>query len=184
MGRRTTIIDAIDTYFSYVANRMNTIVNPQRQMIGCSDAMDWPPKNVIPEACYLLYLGARPITGKSFWSVEITTVVHTVQWVWLIIGADLTQGKIGRNRGDKYRTNMQMRDELTHATYPWFTMKNSYSVLGSTPTGLALQATPVSPVEDIWWTSLTFLNRIDQTSGVVYGAASAQITDMGKPTLV
>lgn len=176
--------DAIDTYFEYVSNRMATIVNPSRQMVAIQDAADWPPKNVVLEAFYLLYLGARPITGKSFWSPTITTVVHSVQWTWIIAGSDLTQGKVGRSRGDRYRTNMKMRDELTHATYPWFAQKNTYSVLGSTPTGLALEATPVSPTEDIWWTSLVFLNRVDRESGVVYGAASTQITDMGKPTLV
>jgi hypothetical protein len=175
--------DGLDTYFEYVSTRMTTIVNPNRQVIGIMDAMDWPPKNVVPNAFYLLVLGQRPITGKSFWSATITTVVHTVQWTWLIIGSDLTQGKVGRSRGDRYRTNMQMRDELTHATYPHFTAKNSYSVLGGTPSGLAVEATPVSPVEDIWWTGLTFLNRIDRDSGVIYGAASTQITDMGKPTL-
>jgi hypothetical protein len=178
------MLNGIDTYWEYVSDRMTTVVNPDRQMIGVMDAMDWPPKNVVPEAFYLLVLGERPVTNKSFWSPTITTVVHTVQWTWLIIGTDLTQGKVGRSRGDRYRTNMIMRDELTHATYPWYAQKNEYSVVGNTPSGLALKATPVEPTEDIWWTPLTFLNRIDRDTGVVYGAATVQITDMGKPTLV
>jgi hypothetical protein len=178
------VLNGIDTYFEYVSNRMATIVNPQRKMVGVMDAMDWPPKNVLLEAFYLLTLGEKPLVDADFWSATITTVVHTVQWTWLITGSDLTSGKVGRSRGDRYRTNMQMRDELTHATYPWFAQKNEFSVLGTTPTGLALQATPVVPNEDIWWTSLTFLNKIDRESGLVYGAATVQITDMGKPTLV
>jgi hypothetical protein len=154
-------------------------VNPNRKVIGISDAMDWPPKNVIPEAFYLLVLGSRGITGRSFWSSAIPVQVHTLQWVWLIIGSDLTQGKIGRGRGDRYRTNMKMRDELLAATQgAWWTPKLHWSVLGNTPSGLALESTPVSPAENVWWTPLTFLNRIDQTSGTVYGAASVQVTDM------
>src|SRR5208283_5785934 len=105
-------------------------------------------------------------------------VVHTLQWTWLIQGTDLTSGKIGRNRGDRYRTNMTMREELLKATYPWFTQKQTWTVQGNTPSGIALQGTPVVPSESIWWNQPTFLNRIDRESGLVYGTATLQLTDM------
>jgi len=142
------------------------------------DAADWPPKQIVMEAFYLLTLGEKPIVGKSFWSAASPVVVHTLQWTWLIQGSDLTSGKIGRNRGDRYRTNMTMREELLKATYPWFTQKQTWTVQGNTPSGIALQGTPVVPSESIWWNQPTFLNRIDRESGLVYGTATLQLTDM------
>lgn len=150
-----------------------------------ADAGDWPPKSVLFEALYLLYLGSKPITGKSFWSVYIHTLSHTVQWTWIVAGTDLTgsgmSGVVGRSRGDRYRTNLSIRQELLRATYPWFAQKQGWTVTGTTPSGLALQGTPVTPTEYFWWTSPTFLNRIDKTSGVVYGAATMDIVAMEPP---
>lgn len=172
------MLDAIDSYFSYIVGNLSTI-NPNRKVIGVADAMDWPPKNVVLEAFYLLVLGSRGITGKSFWSSAVPTQVHTLQWTWILAGSDLTQGKIGRSRGDRYRTNMLMRDELIASTQgQWWTQKLQYSVVGNTPSGLVLKSTPIFPVENVWWSPLTFLNRIDRTSGLIYGAASVQVTDM------
>jgi hypothetical protein len=153
-------------------------INPDRQVIGISDAMDWPQKGVVNNAFYLLVLGQRPITGKSFWSAAIPVVVHELQWVWLIAGSDLTQGKVGRSRGDRYRTNLTMRGELLQANYAWWCEKQEWSVTGNTPNGLALTPTELSPIENVWWTPLTFLNRMDKDTGVAYGAASVQLTDM------
>jgi hypothetical protein len=129
-------------------------------------------------AFYLLDQGQRPITGKSFWSAAVPVIVHELQWVWMIAGSDLTQGTVGRSRGDRYRSNMKMRDELLQANYAWWCEKQTWSVLGNTPSGLVLQGASLSPVENVWWTPLTFLNRLDKDSGVAYGAASVQLTDM------
>jgi hypothetical protein len=172
------MLAAIDSYFEYMAAGIKQ-VNPARQVVGISDAMDWPPKNVIMNAFYLLILGERGITGKSFWSSAIPVIVHTLQWTWIIQGSDLTKGTIGRSRGDRYRTNITMREELLKATFQaWFTEKLDWSVVGNTPAGLALESNPKTPAEYFWWTSLTFLNRLDRDSGVVYGAATVQVTDM------
>ena len=172
------MIDAIDSYFQNMEKGL-ALANPSRKVVGIMDAMDWPPKNVQLEAFYLLILGARGISSKGFWSSANPTYVHTVQWTWIIAGSDLTQGTIGRSRGDRYRTNMIMRDELVTATQAaWWTEKLSWSVQGNTPTGLALQSQELSPSEFIWWSPLTFLNRQDKESGVIYGAATVQITDM------
>ena len=179
------MLDAIDSYFEYVAGRMATI-NPARKMVGVQDAMDWPPKStesIAMESFYLLTLGQRPLIGKSFWSSTIPVLEHTLQWTWLIAGSDLVPGKIGRNRGDRYRTNMTMREELLKATYPWFAQKQNWSVVGNTPSGVALKGTPVVPSEYVWWTPPAFLNRIDRGSGVVYGAATVKLMAMEQEIL-
>lgn len=171
------MLQAVDSYFEYVRNRMLT-VNPARKVVGVSDAMDWPSDVAIMNAFYLLTMGEKPITGKSFWSAAVPVVVHSLQWVWLIQGSDLTEGKVGRSRADRYRTNMTMRQELLKANYAWWGEKSNFSVIENTPSGPALQSTPMDPVENVWWTPLTFLNRLDRESGVIYGAASTQLTDM------
>jgi hypothetical protein len=172
------VIDAIDSYFAAMEAGI-AIANPNRKVIGVMDAMDWPPKNVTLEAFYLLVLGARGLNSKAMWSSAEPTFVHTLQWTWVIAGSDLTQGKIGRSRGDRYRTNITMRDELVVATQKaWWAEKLQFSVQGNTPSGVALQATPMDTPEWIWWTPLTFLNRQDRESGVIYGAAQVQVTDI------
>jgi len=171
------MLDAIDSYFQYVAGRMATI-NDQRQMVGVVDSMDWPPKTIVMEGFYLMTLGERPLTSKSFWSPTIPVLSHTLQWTWIIAGSDLTSGKVGRSRGDRYRTNMTMREELLKANYAWWCEKKDWSVVGGTPSGLALQSESLTPVENVWWTPPTFLNRLDRESGVIYGAATVQLVEM------
>lgn len=172
------MLNAVDTYFEYVSNRMATIVNPQRKVVGVSDAMDWPPKNILFDSFYLLVLGQKPVVGKSFWSASVPVLVHTLQWTWMIQGTDLSGNIVGRSRGDRYRVNMTMRQEILKATYPWFCQKQSWQVTGGTPAGLALKGTPVVPSESIWWTPPTFLNRVDSDPGIIYGSATVQLTDM------
>ena len=171
------MLTAIDTFFEFFSKNMQT-VNSNRKVVGVMDAMDWPPKQVVMEAFYLLVLGQKPIIGKSFWSPAVTTLAHTLQWTWMIQGADLAQGKIGRNRGDRYRTNMQMREEVLKAAYPWYCPKQKWSVQGNTPSGVALVGQLTNPLECIWWQTPTFLNRIDRETGLVYGTATMQVVDM------
>src|SRR4029077_9669131 len=122
-------LEAIDSYFQYVNNRMVTI-NPNRNVVGISDAMDWPPKTVILEAFYLLSMGQK--TAKdTFWSPTVPVITDLLQWTWLIAGTDLTKGTVGRSRGDRYRTDITMRTELRQASYPWWCPKQTFTVLGN-----------------------------------------------------
>jgi hypothetical protein len=146
-------------------------------MVAVMDAMDWPAKPVSFENFYLLTLGQRPL-GKEFWSGTVPVLAHTLQWTWMISGTDLRTGKVGRSRGDRYRTNMTMREELLGASWPWFTEKLSWAVQGSSPSGLVLQSQSLNPREFMWWTELTFMNRIDRESGILYGTATLYLTDM------
>jgi hypothetical protein len=172
------VLDAIDSYFQIIEAGILK-ANPNRKVIGVMDAMDWPPKQIQLESFYLLVLGSRGVTSKSFWSSANPTLVHTLQWTWIVAGSDLTSGKIGRSRGDRYRTNMIMRDELIVATQgTWWTEKLNWSVTGNTPSGIALQSVELNPPEFLWWTPLVFLNRQDREAGVIYGAATVQVTDI------
>ena len=172
------MLAAIDSYFEFIQQGI-LLTNPDRKVVGIVDAMDWPPKNIQTEAFYLMVMGARGINGKSFWSSAIPVIVHTLQWTWVIQGSDLTQGKIGRSRGDRYRTNIKMREELLKATQrAWFSEKLDWSVQGNTPSGVALVSAPKSPTEYFWWTPLQFLERQDRESGTIFGAATVQVTDM------
>lgn len=143
------------------------------------EAMDWPPKNIVLQAFYLLVLGQRQV-GKSFWSPTVPVYTHTLQWTWIISGTDLTQGVVGRSRGDRYRTDMTMKEELLQASWPWFAPKTQWSVVGSTPAGLALTSTPLNPPETMWFTQPAFVSHVDKTSGMTTGTATIYLTDMDK----
>jgi hypothetical protein len=170
------LLNAIDSYFELVQSRLASI-NPDRKVIGIMDAMDWPADPVISNAFYLLTLPARH-TGKEFWSKAVPTFTHALQWTWIVIGSDLTKNKVGRNRGDRYRVNMTMREELIKASWPWYTEKQQFTVQGSSPSGLIVKAASLTPKEYIWFTELSFLNKIDRDSGTLYGTATLYLTDM------
>ncbi|SRR6266566_3508218 len=172
-------LEAIDSYFEYVTARM-LVINSARQMVGISDASDWPPKQVVMEAFYLLVVGERT-ASSSFWSPAVPVVTDLLQWQWLIAGTDLTKGQVGRSRGDRYRTNTTMRSELRKASWPWWAPKKSWAVIGNTPSGLALQGTAVSPAEQIWFGPLSFTSRVDKVSGSVYGVAAVNLSSMEVP---
>lgn len=170
------MIDAVDSYWRHAVERMQTI-NPSRQMLGVMDAQDWPPKEVRFESFYLLVLGEPPL-GRSFASAAIPVVSHELQWVWMILGTDLTRGKVGRGRGDRYRTDMEMKSELLNANFPMFAEKKEWSISGGSAAAIQLTGTPVTPSESIWWSPLVFTRRTDQESGSIYGAASVSLVDM------
>src|SRR5205807_2215734 len=97
---------------------------------------------------------------------------HTLQWVWVVFGDDLAPDKKGRNRGNRYRVDLQIKDELVRATWPHFTPKFHLSTSGST-----LVATPIDPPEAIYWTKLEFgPKKGNRDSGVIYGYGSTHVT--------
>jgi hypothetical protein len=163
---------AIDSHYLAVKARI-AAVNSNRQVVGVMSAMDWPPKDVLTEAFYLLVLGAVPL-GKQADSATIPVVVHTVQWSWLVVGSDVQKGIQLRSRGDRYRTHFTMKGELLNGTYPRFAQKQVVSLDNS---GNLVQ-TPVSPEEYIIWSPVAFTDRNEKGSGLVYGIGTVRITDM------
>lgn len=170
------MLNAVDSLFEYVKSRMATI-NPARVLGGLVDAQDWPPQNVQMEALYLIALPAVPV-GKETYSAAIPILMHTLQWTWMVQGTDLAQAIIGANRGDRYRKNMQIRQDLLAALWPNFAEKKSWSVVGQAVVGASL-----NPVEFMIWTPVQFLERIDKASGLLYGTATIHLTDMESPIL-
>lgn len=169
-------VDAIDSHYQYVKGRIAAI-NPQRQVKGLLMAQDWPPKKVALEAFYILNLADSPI-GRQGDSATIPIVYEHVQWVWIIAGNDVSTGQQANNRGDRFRTAFQMKDELTQALYPRFAEKFTWSLVNGTWT-----PTPLNPVEYIHWPPPEFREKLDKDSGLVYGSAMVTLTTMLDPIL-
>ena len=106
-------VDAVDSHYQAVKARMATI-NPNRQVRGMLMARDWPPTNVKLEAFYLLSLADSSIGRQGYSQAAPMKLAH-VQWVWVIVGTDVPQGVRQANRGDRFRTAFQMKDEMTKA---------------------------------------------------------------------
>lgn len=185
------MIEAVDSYYQHVVSRMATI-NPNRQILGYMDAQGWPPQPVRFESFYLLTLGSTD-AGKGVSTPAVPSATYVLQWAWVILGTDLTTGKVGRNRADRFRIEMQMRDELRQANYPLFSEKKSWSITGNSASSIQLVSSSLSPQEYIRWSQLSF--RVvgkraggvsvgagqagsDQESGVMYGSASLSLTDI------
>lgn len=169
------MIECPDSYYEYVKGRILAL-NPQRLVLGVMNAQDWPLQDVQFEAFYCLMLGDAYL-GKSMYSPTNPVYIHTVQWVWMIQGTDIQVGLRGRSRGDKYRKEWAMKEEIVNAHWPGFATKSTWTAAqqGST---VQLTQTPFDPPESFWWTPPIFSDRLDKTSGWVYGAAQVQITDM------
>jgi hypothetical protein len=162
----------IDTHYLWVRGRV-TALNPARVFAGVMSAQDWPPKDVLTEAFYLLVLGEVPL-GRQADSATIPVKVHTAQWTWLVVGTDVQKGIQLRSRGDRYRTHFAMKGELEYGVFPRFAPKQNV-VLNSTG---ELVAIPYDPVETILWSPVTLVDRNEKASGVLYGTGTVRITDM------
>jgi hypothetical protein len=164
-------IDAIDSFFMEMRTRMATI-NPNRVVKGYAMAQDWPFENVALEAFYLLTM-KDTAADRNFYSASTPVKFHHVQWVWIIKGTDTPQGVRQANRGDRFRTLFQMKDELIQAMYPNFCEKLTFSLVNGTWTGV-----PENPVEYITWTPVEFAEKSAMDSGIVWGIGSTKIWTM------
>lgn len=165
-------VDAIDSHYQAVKARMNGI-NPSRGVKGLLMARDWPPTAVSLESFYLLTLSDSSIGRQGYSQASPMKIAH-VQWVWIIKGTDLQQGVRQSNRGDRFRTAFEMKDELTKALYPGFTEKMNFSLDGDGN----WVGTPENPVEYITWTPVDFVEKSDKDSGVIWGTATIRIWQM------
>jgi len=100
--------------------------------------------------------------------------MHQVQWVWINKGTDLAAINVKQaNRGDRYRTGQNMKQELLYGLNPNYCPKLSWQLQGETFVG-----TPKVPAEAITWVPAVFHERIDKPSGNIYGSAAVRIQDM------
>jgi hypothetical protein len=175
-------LDALDSYYQYVKGRINSFStrvvynSPGKQLNGVVkgmlNAQDWPPKNIVFGAFYLLVLGEEPI-GKQGFSPAVPIKFHVVQWTWIIKGSDLQQGEQLANRGDRYRISQAMKWELTQGMFPNYAPKQTWNLVNGVFTG-----TPFSPAATITWIPVKFNERFDKDSGIVYGTGSTRIQDI------
>lgn len=167
------IISAVDTLWSSFTTRMTTI-NPQRLLMGIMDAQDFPPQTVEPDAFYLVTKTEHPL-GKNRDSAALPIYVYLVDFTWVNIGTNIgtAQNLEGKNRGDRYRTNYQMKSELIQALYPRFAEK----VQAPSGTVLANQAsfTLTTLNEPVWWDYPKFTVRADRNSGLLYTTAQVEL---------
>lgn len=177
------LISAVDTYFRHMAQRLLTnnaqvAINGAvvSQPIGIvSNAQDWPQIKPVEGAVYLLVLDQQPVQ-KQMSKVQVY-YEYILQWVWILIGTDIPPDSQAANRGDNYRSNAQIQENLFQANFPGFTQEydfvgNGDGTVTATPT---VTAYPVSPVSIVRWSELRFMPKGNQGAGVVYGAAAVEL---------
>jgi len=163
------MIEGIDSHYEAVKARI-LAVNPNRQLGGVMESQNWPPENVQFDTFYMLNLGLTPTEGTA----SAPIVSHVIQWVWINQGTDLQLGLKGKNRGDRYRTAFQMKEEMLQGLYPYLTQKLSWSLDSNN----VLQSTPVVPTEYVTWSRPTMMARTDQKSGHVYVSATIHLVNI------
>lgn len=185
------ILDAIDSYYQYVVNQMLTLsatvtingITIAQPLCGYIQARDWPLTPPVEGGLYLLGLNEIPTDDQSRAQKEYE--IH-VQWMWHLIGSDITMAQIKLNRSDRARMNWQIEDNLRQANYPGWCRMQSYvanqdgSVTG-TPTmtygpGGPSGSLVTSPIEMVRWTDPRYMPKPDnQKSGLLYGSAALEL---------
>lgn len=175
----------LDSYYAYVTKRLVTLqaqvsINGSvaaQPMGGLVAAQDWPQTPVTEGAIYLVLQRMMP-RGKSKTQRQY---LFMCQWTWLLIGTDIPEYSQAENRADRWRSNLQIAQNLKEANYPGFCQKMDYMLLAPDAwkgTATPAQSTfPVSATERIRWDDLEFMPRPDNSSGVLYYAAG--VTVMG-----
>lgn len=175
----STMVDWADSHYQYVKKRVLAI-NPTRVFSGIVQARSWPLEQAVPESFYLLLGNNAPLRGENSWSGPAYS--EKIQWAWQIIGTDILSNSQMRNRGDRYRTNFTMVQELLQGMAFGFCEKQQYSIseVNGSP---VLVATSYMPKESIWWKQPVFTDRFERISGILFGYAASEVTGYG-PTIL
>jgi len=170
------LIDTIDSFYQFVKNNVLQI-NPQREFGGIVDARDWPPKNIVDQGIYLAHTLDAPVrTKQSFYD---PLIAFTLDWRWAIKGENIPQNAQAANRGDKYRLNIQIIQELLSAHNPGYAPKNQYSITNDANNDPVLVATPYDPPDSLWWDIPAFTPKIDRMSGMIYTTGRVTVSSYG-----
>lgn len=164
--------DAIDSHYHYVKGRVQAL-NPARKFMGIMDAEGWPPLKVATESFYLLTLGDNP-SSKASVSPFNMRYTDVAQWTWIIAGTPLVNGIAGRNRGDSYQINEQMKKEMRNGIYPLFCEKQTLTPDPANSGSMIL--TSYNPRLFVDWTFPQFTKRSDRASGLIYGIGTVYLT--------
>lgn len=173
----STLVDWSDSLYNYVIGRILAI-NPTRKFSGIVQARSWPIDRADPESFYLLLGNSSPLRTQVHTPVSAPTYSEKIQWAWQIIGTDIPQNALQRNRGDRYRTNFTMTQEILHGMYPFFCEKLQYNVsdVNGSP---VLTGTSYVPKEMLWFKEPVFTDRFDKTSGILFGYGASEVTGFG-----
>lgn len=167
------MIDALDSFEEHFRRRVVTAF-PTRKVMGIMDAQDWPPETVELEAFYILSLGDSPVAEAQ--SAAMPVYVETVQISWIVVGADINSSMRGRNRGNRYRANKQIKKELLYGLFPYFTEKKKFTL---NPSSGVIESASLEPEEFVIWSKAQFSPAEPaKDSGVIYGIATVYIANM------
>lgn len=173
----STLVDWSDGVYNYVLNRIAAI-NPARQFSGIVQARAWPVDQATPESFYLLLGNEAPLRTPGHTPISAPTYSEKIQWAWQIIGNDIPQNALQRNRGDRYRINFTMQQELLQGLWPFFFEKKQYSLDASSGSPVVV-ATSYFPKEMLWVKEPVFTDRMDRVSGILFGYGALEVTGIG-----
>ena len=165
------MIDCIDTYYAYIVAQAAQL-NPAQAFTGVLAAQDWPQTEAnVTGGLGLLYLGGTPDVRRSTQSQQF--IEHSLQWVWILMGADIAANEVAANRGSRYLMDMGIRELLRQAHFPGFCPKQFLTLNNSTG---AVSFTTYSPIETITWSNPKMRVAPDNgKSGILYGSATVQL---------
>lgn len=164
-----TMVDWSDSHYQYVKDRVVGI-NPARAFGGIVQARAWPLKEVQFETFYMLVgkLDPMPMNGYNSWFAPGYS--EAFRWIWQIKGTDIN-ANVAANRGDRYRTNSQMVQEILQGMYPGFCEKKTWSVVPDVDNNPILTATSFFPAEYVWWAKPSFPDSYNSQTSVLTGSA-------------
>lgn len=168
-----TSVDTLDTHWLYVSQRIQAQF-PTIQFGGIVEARDWPFQQAIDQALYLVTGDAR--TGKNVNSWQGSLLTYSARWSWPILGTNLPQGVQAANRGDRYRIAAMFRSAIQYGLYPGFTQKQQYGVVDNGAGVPVIAVTTPYAYENVWWSKADFAEKIDTTTGIIYGVAAVAIS--------
>lgn len=167
-------IDVVDSYYQWVKGRVK-ILNSQRVFGGIVQARDWPFKEASTGQYYLLIEKDAPSPRIASWHSPVYT--FSVRWAWLVMGTDLAPTDEAANRGDKYRINVPMQQEILNGCWPGFCEKQLWSITPDPNTNLpVLNSQSYVPSEKLWWTKPVFSEKVDANTGILFSYAQVNIS--------
>jgi hypothetical protein len=169
-----TMADWSDSLYFYVRSRIIAI-NANRKFGGIISALDWPLKEAQIGSFYMMATTLEPVRTSSYggnsWSGPMYT--ERIQWVWQLIGTDIQQGNRMANRGDRYRLHYQMIQELLSGIYPGYCEIKQFAASDNTQLP---EPVSYSPKEFIRMSKPSFGERIDTSTGILFGSATMQLS--------
>jgi hypothetical protein len=159
------MIEAIDSYYSYIAAQMK-LVDSTQLMGGIVAARDWPQTPTTEGALYLVYMQSLPKGGTE----SQVFYEYFCQWIWLLMGTNIAATQTAANRGDRYRKEMSIEKNLRQAHFASYCPKLTHALSGS-----LIITGGIGDGESVWWSHLRFGPKMDVASGVIYGSAAVQL---------